>query len=253
MTVLGAGAASAGKLTVTGTATILGGADAVSVHVPTTVNAFALLGDSWHVLTSGALSANASALTASSDNPGIGFGLTDSSTDLVLSTLAQTPNQILAAAAEDVNTILAEFPGLPNSNQAQARLFLQYVFAGLVEHGQTALANQLFNVLVDPLSPAQAVQFNNQLMPSTLASVQMDIATTTNVLGVGESTIAGRLTSARLGTGQPARRRRPGRRRPYLLGPAVRCAQLAGRERRLRRLGCRHLWHNTRRRYAGAA
>ena len=202
VTVLGAGAASAGKLTVTGTATILGGADAVSVHVPTTVNAFALLGDSWHVLTSGALSANASALTASSDNPGIGFGLTDSSTDLVLSTLAQTPNQILAAAAEDVNTILAEFPGLPNSNQAQARLFLQYVFAGLVEHGQTALANQLFNVLVDPLSPAQAVQFNNQLMPSTLASVQMDIATTTNVLGVGESTIAGRLTSARLGTGQ---------------------------------------------------
>ena len=124
VTVLGAGAASAGKLTVTGTATILGGADAVSVHVPTTVNAFALLGDSWHVLTSGALSANASALTASSDNPGIGFGLTDNSTDLVLSTLAQTPNQILAAAAEDVNTILAEFPGLPNSNQAQARLFL---------------------------------------------------------------------------------------------------------------------------------
>jgi outer membrane autotransporter protein len=202
VTVLGAGAANAGKLTVSGTATIQGGANAVAVHVPTTVNAFGLLGDSWHVLSSGTLIANAAALTASSDNPGIGFGLTDSSTDLILSTLAQTPNQVLAAAAEDVNTILAQFPGTPSFNQLQARLFLQYVFVGLVEHGQTALANQLFNVLVDPLSPAQAVQFNNQLMPSTLASVQMDIATTTNVLGVGESTIAGRLTSARLGTEQ---------------------------------------------------
>lgn len=196
VTVNGTGAANAGKLTVSGTATIQGGANAVSVHVPASVDPFGLLNKSWHVLTSGSLIANATALTASSDNAGIGFGLTDSATDVILSVLAQTPGQIVAAAGNDVNTIFAPFPN-PNHSQEQARLFLQSAFVGLASSGRTALAHQLDTVLVN-LTPAQVGQLNNQLLPSGHSSAALNLFTTTNVLGAGDFTIFGRLTSARL-------------------------------------------------------
>lgn len=201
VTVLGAGASNAGKLTVTGTATILGGADAVSVHVPTAVDPFGLVGNSWHVLTSGTLTANASALTASSDNAGISFGLTDSATDLIISALTQTPSQVLAAATNDVNTIFAPFPGTPTFSQIEARLFLTQVFVQLASTGNLALAHQLDTALAN-LTSSQVLQLNNQLMPSTLQSGFRNLTTTTGITGTGESTIFGRETASRLGTGQ---------------------------------------------------
>jgi len=201
VTVLGAGAANAGKLTVTGTAAILGGANAVSVHVPTSVDDFGLVGNSWHVLTAGTLTANASALTAASDNAGISFGLTDSATDLIISALAQTPSQVLTAAANDVNTIFAPFPGAPTFSQIEARLFLTQVFVQLASTGNLALAHQLDTVLAN-LTSSQVLQLNNQLMPSTLQSAFRNLTATTDITGTGESTIFGRETASRLGTGQ---------------------------------------------------
>ena len=201
VTVLGTGAANAGKLTVTGTATILGGANAVSVHVPVSVDPFGLAGGSWHVLTAGSLTATASALTALSDNAGIAFGLTDSTTDLILSALQQSSSQIQAAAANDVATIFSPFPGTPTQAQLQARAFLTQVFVGIASSGNFALAHTL-DTLLSRLTALQALQLNNQLLPGTVTGGSFNLTTTTNTLGAGEANIFSHLTLARLEPGQ---------------------------------------------------
>jgi len=201
VTVNGAGAANAGKLTVSGTATILGGANAVSVHVPVSVDPFALTNASWHVLTSGALVANEAALTAISDNAGISFGLTDTATDLILMALQQTPTQIVAAAQNDVATIFAPFPGTPNSGELAARQFLIQVFVGIASSGNLALAHSLDSALSN-LTPGQVLQLNNQLMPSTLTTGAINLGTSTSLLGAGDAAIFGRQVTTRIDTEQ---------------------------------------------------
>ena len=201
--VTNAGTAGAGKLTVSGTATIQGGANAVSVHVPTATDVFGLTGTSWSVLTSGTLVANASSLTASSDNSAISFGLANTSTDLVLSSLGLTPGQIQTGAANDVTTLFLPLSGFASFSQIQAQDFLEQVFVGLASRGPTGqqLVHQI-NTILSKLSPGQLLQFNNQLLPSTLNDAALDMATTTNVLSGGEANISSRLTFARLNATQ---------------------------------------------------
>lgn len=199
VTVTGTGASGAGRLNVTGAATIANGTNSVAVHVPTSADDFALVGNSYTVLAASTLAVTGS-LSATSDNSGISFGLTDTSQDLILSGLQQSASQINAAATNAVTTIFAPITN-PTPDQVQAQHFLTDVFVGLAESGQTKLVATLDSILTS-LTPTQVVQLNNQLMPSTVESGETNLFTTTNVLGGGEANVLGHLTTARLSTTQ---------------------------------------------------
>jgi outer membrane autotransporter protein len=189
---------AAGKLTVIGNASVTGGPDTVSVHVPITTDPFGLVGQSEHVLTSATLTvANPGLLTASSDNAGIGFSLTNTTTDLVLTGRAQTANQALYAATTDVNLVFAPVIALATPNDIAVQHFLTQVLAGLSLSGQAPLAHSI-DTLLNTLSPGALVQLEKQLAPSTLFTASLNLAAAEDVLSSGMGAISDRLTAARL-------------------------------------------------------
>ena len=197
------GPASAGKLTVGGTATIQGGANAVTVHVPLPVDAFGLVGKTFDVLTAGTLVANAAALTARSDNSGIAFSLTDSATDLLLNGITQTPDQAHDAAVNFLSNLFAPYLGA-NRTDLTVLHFLENLETQLVLHGRLDLVvrvnDQLSFLLAD--GPYQLVQVLRQLAPSNLSSGVLTLGLTSNALNSGETNIRNRLAVARLDQGQ---------------------------------------------------
>ena len=193
---------TSGRLTVTGSASILGGADAVSVHVPLTTDAFGLVGQSEHVLTAGTLSiADPGALTATSDNAGISFALTDPPTDLVLTGQAQTASQAQYAANTDVGLIFAPVMSVATTNDIAVQHFLAQALAGLSLSGQAPVAHGI-DTSLSTLAPGALVQFERQLAPSTLFTTSLNLAAAADALSSGLGAISDRLTAVRLDPAQ---------------------------------------------------